>query len=699
MKINEILQNDAADFRRFYARYAHESSLRPSHSPRFSPPYRGPRSPNFYQKHLESHRGYEGGRVAEVEGIFGELPAKSAFLPLKKERIVEEKSPPLRRNNTYDETPVPLTHRSFEQLLVEKLANEEGAFGINQSKDDSAYKGGESDFRTFEFEENRRRIEDLLKESYDLRRGLEDFVEEVPVVDAEVSRKKEENSKKKIEIDVKNSIQKGFESELVIFDDDEMTIDKKSFDDFKTVADKEPLVEKKMVAEKDSVPEEKISGEKKTNFEEDKLEISKKISSDKKVDVNKQEGEGKTLIEKEQVSLREISSGEKKQTLEEKKLIENKNITETEVTLVKPSDLQTKIDLQKALKNVKTLEAKLKATLSELETEVKRFRSRNQRLESPGSIRDPPAKPKLCPQKLEKSTFSTKARILKRSNDKLLNRQTPQSEKPAPPPPKQVEKPAPIPSKQPPKQPTNPSPLSFSQLESLLLSSDLHRRGPPIVGADPIDSFISSFSRELPNFGDFRLKTLKISSLKYNQNQYFRAFEARKALNLPPIHRRVLEGGKEVFNYADGAVLVRFPQGGTRLSLENGFSITHLTNGDIQQVLPDGTKVYFFANQNATRFLLPKTGAEVYVFGDSQAEFHLPGGDRRVKFASGTERFFFQQEGEEYVIFDNFAVQASNKSGGRALMFPDGAVEVTLNDGTIIRRDAEGQVETVKPSK
>ena len=308
MKINEILQNDAADFRRFYARYAHESSLRPSHSPRFSPPYRGPRSPNFYQKHLESHRGYEGGRVAEVEGIFGELPAKSAFLPLKKERIVEEKSPPLRRNNTYDETPVPLTHRSFEQLLVEKLANEEGAFGINQSKDDSAYKGGESDFRTFEFEENRRRIEDLLKESYDLRRGLEDFVEEVPVVDAEVSRKKEENSKKKIEIDVKNSIQKGFESELVIFDDDEMTIDKKSFDDFKTVADKEPLVEKKMVAEKDSVPEEKISGEKKTNFEEDKLEISKKISSDKKVDVNKQEGEGKTLIEKEQVSLREMKT-------------------------------------------------------------------------------------------------------------------------------------------------------------------------------------------------------------------------------------------------------------------------------------------------------------------------------------------------------------------------------------------------------
>ncbi|XP_078078204.1 centrosomal P4.1-associated protein isoform X2 [Mustelus asterias] len=167
---------------------------------------------------------------------------------------------------------------------------------------------------------------------------------------------------------------------------------------------------------------------------------------------------------------------------------------------------------------------------------------------------------------------------------------------------------------------------------------------------------------------------------------------------------------QEVIKYPDGKIERVLRSGchviifcnGTRKEISADGKTIKVTffNGDVKQIMPDQTVIYYYADAQTTHTTYPD-GLEVLQFPSNQMEKHYPDGRKEITFADQTIKYLFT-DGHEESVFPDGTIIRTQPDGNKIIEFNNGQREIhTSNykrreypDGTVKTVYLNGQQET-----
>ncbi|XP_051635063.1 centromere protein J isoform X1 [Manacus candei] len=143
----------------------------------------------------------------------------------------------------------------------------------------------------------------------------------------------------------------------------------------------------------------------------------------------------------------------------------------------------------------------------------------------------------------------------------------------------------------------------------------------------------------------------------------------------------------------NGCHLVFFPNGTWKKVGSDGKTVTiTFFNGDVKQVMPDQTVIYYYADAKTTHTTY-SDGLEVLQFSNGQIEKHYPDGKKEITFPDQTIKNLFTDGQEESILPDGTIVRVQ-PDGSKTIEFNNGQRE--LHTSQFKRREyPDGSVKTV----
>ncbi|XP_068786395.1 centromere protein J [Struthio camelus] len=143
----------------------------------------------------------------------------------------------------------------------------------------------------------------------------------------------------------------------------------------------------------------------------------------------------------------------------------------------------------------------------------------------------------------------------------------------------------------------------------------------------------------------------------------------------------------------NGCHLIFFPNGTWKKVSSDGKTITTtFFNGDVMQVMPDQTVIYYYADAKTTHTTY-SDGLEVLQFSNGQIEKHYPDGRKEITFPDQTIKNLFL-DGQEESIFPDGTIVRVQRDGSKTIEFNNGQRE--LHTSQFKRREyPDGTVKTV----
>ncbi|XP_072706660.1 centrosomal P4.1-associated protein isoform X3 [Ciconia boyciana] len=151
----------------------------------------------------------------------------------------------------------------------------------------------------------------------------------------------------------------------------------------------------------------------------------------------------------------------------------------------------------------------------------------------------------------------------------------------------------------------------------------------------------------------------------------------------------------------NGSHLIFFPNGTWKKVGSDGKTITiTFFNGDVKQVMPDQTVIYYYADAKTTHTTY-SDGLEVLHFSNGQIEKHYPDGKKEITFPDQTIKNLFT-DGQEESIFPDGTILRIQRDGSKTIEFNNGQRELHTSqfkrreypDGTVKTVYTNGQQET-----
>ncbi|XP_071660055.1 centrosomal P4.1-associated protein isoform X2 [Patagioenas fasciata] len=151
----------------------------------------------------------------------------------------------------------------------------------------------------------------------------------------------------------------------------------------------------------------------------------------------------------------------------------------------------------------------------------------------------------------------------------------------------------------------------------------------------------------------------------------------------------------------NGCHLIFFPNGTWKKVGSDGKTITiTFFNGDVKQVMPDQTVIYYYADAKTTHTTY-SDGLEVLQFSNGQIEKHYPDGKKEITFPDQTIKNLFT-DGQEESIFPDGTIVRIQRDGSKTIEFNNGQRELhtpqfkrrEYPDGTVKTVYVNGQQET-----
>ncbi|XP_021235616.1 centromere protein J isoform X2 [Numida meleagris] len=143
----------------------------------------------------------------------------------------------------------------------------------------------------------------------------------------------------------------------------------------------------------------------------------------------------------------------------------------------------------------------------------------------------------------------------------------------------------------------------------------------------------------------------------------------------------------------NGCHLIFLPNGTWKKVGSDGKTVTiTFFNGDVKQIMPDQTVVYYYADAKTTHTTYPD-GLEVLQFSSGQIEKHYPDGKKEITFPDQTIKSLFT-DGQEESIFPDGTIVRIQRDGSKTIEFNNGQRE--LHTSQFKRREyPDGTVKTV----
>ncbi|XP_075274809.1 centrosomal P4.1-associated protein isoform X11 [Opisthocomus hoazin] len=151
----------------------------------------------------------------------------------------------------------------------------------------------------------------------------------------------------------------------------------------------------------------------------------------------------------------------------------------------------------------------------------------------------------------------------------------------------------------------------------------------------------------------------------------------------------------------NGCHLIFFPNGTCKKVGSDGKTLTiTFFNGDVKQVMPDQTVIYYYADAKTTHTTY-SDGLEVLQFSNGQIEKHYPDGKKEITFPDQTIKNLFT-DGQEESIFPDGTIVRIQRDGSKTIEFNNGQRELHTSqfkrreypDGTVKTVYMNGQQET-----
>uniref|UniRef100_A0A8C0F668 Centrosomal P4.1-associated protein n=1 Tax=Bubo bubo TaxID=30461 RepID=A0A8C0F668_BUBBB len=151
----------------------------------------------------------------------------------------------------------------------------------------------------------------------------------------------------------------------------------------------------------------------------------------------------------------------------------------------------------------------------------------------------------------------------------------------------------------------------------------------------------------------------------------------------------------------NGCHLIFFPNGTWKKVGSDGKTVTiTFFNGDVKQVMPDQTVIYYYADAKTTHTTY-SNGLEVLQFSNGQIEKHYPDGKKEITFPDQTIKNLFT-DGQEESIFPDGTIVRIQRDGSKSIEFNNGQRELHTSqfkrreypDGTVKTVYMNGQQET-----
>ncbi|KAM9300407.1 centrosomal P4.1-associated protein [Morus bassanus] len=151
----------------------------------------------------------------------------------------------------------------------------------------------------------------------------------------------------------------------------------------------------------------------------------------------------------------------------------------------------------------------------------------------------------------------------------------------------------------------------------------------------------------------------------------------------------------------NGCHLIFFPNGTWKKVDSDGKTVTiTFFNGDVKQVMPDQTVIYYYADAKTTHTTY-SDGLEVLHFSNGQIEKHYPDGKKEITFPDQTIKNLFT-DGQEESIFPDGTIVRIQRDGSKTIEFNNGQRELHTSqfkrreypDGTVKTVYLNGQQET-----
>uniref|UniRef100_A0A8C8ADH0 Centrosomal P4.1-associated protein n=1 Tax=Otus sunia TaxID=257818 RepID=A0A8C8ADH0_9STRI len=151
----------------------------------------------------------------------------------------------------------------------------------------------------------------------------------------------------------------------------------------------------------------------------------------------------------------------------------------------------------------------------------------------------------------------------------------------------------------------------------------------------------------------------------------------------------------------NGCHLIFFPNGTCKKVGSDGKTVTiTFFNGDVKQVMPDQTVIYYYADAKTTHTTY-SNGLEVLQFSNGQIEKHYPDGKKEITFPDQTIKNLFT-DGQEESIFPDGTIVRIQRDGSKTIEFNNGQRELHTSqfkrreypDGTVKTVYMNGQQET-----
>uniref|UniRef100_A0A8C4UP20 Centrosomal P4.1-associated protein n=1 Tax=Falco tinnunculus TaxID=100819 RepID=A0A8C4UP20_FALTI len=151
----------------------------------------------------------------------------------------------------------------------------------------------------------------------------------------------------------------------------------------------------------------------------------------------------------------------------------------------------------------------------------------------------------------------------------------------------------------------------------------------------------------------------------------------------------------------NGCHLIFFPNGTWKKVGSDGKTVTiTFFNGDVKQVMPDQTVIYYYADAKTTHTTY-SDGLEVLQFSNGQIEKHYPDGKKEITFPDQTIKNLFT-DGQEESIFPDGTIVRIQRDGSKTIEFTNGQRELHTTqfkrreypDGTVKTVYMNGQQET-----
>ncbi|GAB0180493.1 centromere protein J [Grus japonensis] len=151
----------------------------------------------------------------------------------------------------------------------------------------------------------------------------------------------------------------------------------------------------------------------------------------------------------------------------------------------------------------------------------------------------------------------------------------------------------------------------------------------------------------------------------------------------------------------NGCHLIFFPNGTWKKVGSDGKTVTiTFFNGDVKQVMPDQTVIYYYADAKTTHTTY-SDGLEILQFSNGQIEKHYPDGKKEITFPDQTIKNLFT-DGQEESIFPDGTIVRTQRDGSKTIEFNNGQRELHTSqfkrreypDGTVKTVYMNGQQET-----